>query len=222
MDHMIGSVGTYWFSKKAGQELSSVGGDINSFSNSVEGGAKWLVNKVKGKMQKPLPQLLKEYDMPIGLFPEDATNYEFNEETKKLTVFIPSACEVGYKDSSILRFFTKVTGNLEKGKLANVEGIKTKVLLIWFNISLAALPIRFRSPLRVQYKRVGLDHIRGTNACSALFPHPTTKVTGNLEKGKLAAVEGIKTKVVLIWVKVSCITSEESKVHFSVGMTSSK
>ncbi|KAG1365667.1 hypothetical protein COCNU_12G006670 [Cocos nucifera] len=85
-------------------------------------------------MQKPLPDLLQEYDMPIGLFPKDATNYEFNEETRKLTVFIPSACEVGYKDSSVLRFFTTVTGYLEKGKLTNVEGMKTKVL-IWVKVT---------------------------------------------------------------------------------------
>ncbi|KAG2628602.1 hypothetical protein PVAP13_3KG245900 [Panicum virgatum] len=73
-----------------------------------------MVNKIKGKMQKALPDLLKEYDMPAGLFPRDATNYEFNEETKKLTVYIPSACDIGYKDSSVLRFFTCVTGYLEK------------------------------------------------------------------------------------------------------------
>ncbi|XP_073100768.1 uncharacterized protein At5g01610 [Elaeis guineensis] len=134
MDHMVNKMGTYWFNKKATKELSSVGDEINSISNSIEGGAKWLVNKMKGRMQKRLPDLLQEYDMPIGLFPKDATNYEFNEETRKLTVFIPSACEVSYKDSSVLRFFTTVTGYLEKGKLTNVEGMKTKVL-IWVKVT---------------------------------------------------------------------------------------
>ncbi|CAH8387218.1 unnamed protein product [Eruca vesicaria subsp. sativa] len=54
----------------------------------------------------------------------DATNYEFNEETCKLTVFIRETCEVGFRDSSVLRFSTTVTGYLEKGKLAEVEGLK--------------------------------------------------------------------------------------------------
>ncbi|XP_008792175.2 uncharacterized protein At5g01610 [Phoenix dactylifera] len=134
MDQMMNKMGTYWFNKKATKELSTVGGEINSISNSIEGGTKWLVNKIKGKMQKPLPDLLQEYDMPIGLFPKDATNYEFNEETRKITVFIPSACEVSYNDSSVLRFFTTVTGYLEKGKLTNVEGMKTKVL-IWVKVT---------------------------------------------------------------------------------------
>jgi len=88
-------------------------------------------------MQKPLPELLKEYDLPVGLFPSDATNYEFNEETKKLTVFIPSVCEVGYRDSSVLRFSTSVTGYLEKGKLVDVQGLKTKVL-VWTKVTLVS------------------------------------------------------------------------------------
>uniref|UniRef100_A0A5B7BAI5 DUF538 family protein n=1 Tax=Davidia involucrata TaxID=16924 RepID=A0A5B7BAI5_DAVIN len=134
MDQILNKVGSYWFSQKANKEINSVGDDINSLSSSIEGGTKWLVNKIKGKMQKPLPELLKEYDLAVGIFPRDATNYEFNEETRKLTVFIPSICEVGYRDSSVLRFTTIVTGYLEKGKLADIEGIKTKVM-IWVKVT---------------------------------------------------------------------------------------
>ncbi|KAF5196546.1 DUF538 family protein (Protein of unknown function, DUF538) [Thalictrum thalictroides] len=134
MDQIMGKMGGYWFNNKANKELNSVGQDINSLGSSIEGGTKWLVNKIKGKMQKPLPELLKEYDMAVGIFPRDATNYEFNEETGKLIVYIPSICEVGYKDSSVLRLFTTVTGYLEKGKLADVEGMKTKVM-IWVKVT---------------------------------------------------------------------------------------
>ncbi|NP_001235361.1 uncharacterized protein LOC100305947 [Glycine max] len=134
MDEILNKVGSYWFSKKASKEFNSVGDDINSLSTSIEGGTKWLVNKLKGKMQKALTELLKEYDLPIGIFPRDATNYEFNEETGKLVVYIPQVCEVGYRDSSVLRFSTSVSGYLEKGKLAEIEGIKTKVL-IWVKVT---------------------------------------------------------------------------------------
>lgn len=44
-----------------------------------------------------------------------------------------------------------------------------------------------------------------------------TTVTGYLEKGKLADIEGMKTKFV-IWIKVTSITSDGSKLHFMVGM----
>ena len=70
----------------------------------------------------------------MGLFPQDATNYELAEDTKLLTVYIASPFEVGYKDSSVLRFATSVTGYLEKGKLTHVEGLKTKIL-IWTKVT---------------------------------------------------------------------------------------
>ncbi|KAM7463926.1 hypothetical protein LguiA_032047 [Lonicera macranthoides] len=133
MDQVFNKVGSYWINQKASKEFNSVGNDINSISDSIEGGTKWIVNKIKGKMQKPLPELLKDYDIAIGIFPRDATNYEFDEEKKKLTVFIPSVCEVGYKDQSVLRFSTTVNGFLEKGKLTEIEGMKTKVM-IWVKV----------------------------------------------------------------------------------------
>ncbi|THU53658.1 hypothetical protein C4D60_Mb10t16760 [Musa balbisiana] len=163
MDQILNKVGSYWINKRANKEISSVGDDINSLSSSIEGGAKWLVNKLKGKMQKSLPELLREYDMPIGLFPQDATHYEFNEETGKLTVYIPSICEVGYRDSSVLRFLTIVTGYLEKGKLVDIEGIKTKVL-IWAkvnSITTEGSKIHFTTGVKKSRSRDAYEVLRG-------------------------------------------------------------
>lgn len=87
-----------------------------------------------GKVQKPLAEVLKEYDLPVGLFPREATNYELDEGSKKLVVNIPSVCEVTYRDQSLLRFSTKVSATLEKGKLSDVDGIKTKFIL-WLRVS---------------------------------------------------------------------------------------
>ncbi|KAL8093095.1 uncharacterized protein At5g01610-like [Apium graveolens] len=134
MDQILGKVGSYWLNQRATKELGSVSNSINSMSSSIEGGATWLVNKVKGSVQKPLAELLKEYDLPVGIFPRDATNYEFNEKTKRLTVYIPDICEVGYKDSSVLKFYTHVIGYLEKGKLKDVEGMKTKGMM-WAQVT---------------------------------------------------------------------------------------
>lgn len=115
-----------------------------------------------GKMQKPLAELLQEHDLPVGIFPRDATNYEFNEETRKLTVFIPSVCEVGYRDSSVLRFYTTVTGFLEKGKLVDVEGIKTK-LMIWVKVTAITTDrskIHFTAGLKKTRSRQAYDVLR--------------------------------------------------------------
>lgn len=113
-------------------------------------------------MQKPLPELLKDCDLPVGIFPRDATNYEFNEETRKLTVFIPEVCEVGYRDSSVVRFSTVVTGYLEKGKLSDIEGMKTKVM-IWVkvtNISSDGSKVTFTAGIKKGRSREAYEVLR--------------------------------------------------------------
>lgn len=87
-----------------------------------------------GKMKKPLAEFLKENDLPVGLFPKGAINCEYNEETKRLVVHIEEVCEVGYKDSSVLRFDKTVSGVLERGRLGEIEGMKTK-MLIWIRVT---------------------------------------------------------------------------------------
>ncbi|KAI3788694.1 hypothetical protein L2E82_01467 [Cichorium intybus] len=129
MDQLMG----YWFSSKA-EEINNVGKDINNAPKKMGKGAKKMVQAATEKKQKPLTEVLKEYNLPGGLFPNDVKKYELDEETKKLTVTLKSICEVTYRDSSILRFAASVTGHLEKGKLSDIEGLKTKGML-WVKVT---------------------------------------------------------------------------------------
>ncbi|KAL4588290.1 hypothetical protein LXL04_001173 [Taraxacum kok-saghyz] len=132
MDSLMG----FWFNSQA-KEINKVGKDIGDAPKNMGKGAKKMVNSVTEKKQKPLPEVLKEYNLPSGLFPKDFKKYEFDEETKKLTVTFKSACEVTYRDSSILRFNTSVTGHIEKGKFSDIEGLKTKGML-WVKVTCIA------------------------------------------------------------------------------------
>ncbi|KAA8540996.1 hypothetical protein F0562_024866 [Nyssa sinensis] len=76
---------------------------ILTFSNTVEEKAKWIFNKLKGKPLKALPDFLREYNLPPGLFPQNITCYEFDETKAKLIVYLPSPCEACFKDSSVIR-----------------------------------------------------------------------------------------------------------------------
>ncbi|XP_057815586.2 uncharacterized protein At5g01610 [Cryptomeria japonica] len=134
MEKALFKVSSFRLSQKAKKELSSIGDDFNSFTTTVEGGAKWIFNKLKGKTQKPLSELLQDYNLPPGLFPQNATNYDFDEVRAKLTVYIPSVCEVGFKDSSVVRYSTRVSGFLLRGKLTGIEGMKTKIVL-WVKVT---------------------------------------------------------------------------------------
>ncbi|XP_060206254.1 uncharacterized protein At5g01610-like [Lycium barbarum] len=163
MDSVMNKAGSYLIGQKANKEFSNVTNDLNNLQHSITGGTKKLVNKIKGKVQKPLRELLKEYDIPVGIFPRDATNYEFNEETKKLTVHIPEMCEITYKDASIVRFNSTVTGHLEKGKLDEIEGMKTKVMFLFLTVSVILCEqteIHFTAGLRRTRPRAAYEVLR--------------------------------------------------------------
>ncbi|KAG2707053.1 hypothetical protein I3843_05G118300 [Carya illinoinensis] len=131
-------VGSSWITKKAKEEFSNLTDDITTLSNTVEDKAKWIFNKLKGKPLKSLPDLLQEYNLPRGLFPQNITCYEFDESKAKLIVYLPSVCEVSFKDSSVIRYATRVKAILGRGKLMGIEGMKTKVL-VWVKVTNVAV-----------------------------------------------------------------------------------
>ena len=51
---------------------------------------------------------------------------------------MPSACELGFKDSSALRYATRVKGVLTRGQLTAIEGMKTKVV-VWVKVTTVAV-----------------------------------------------------------------------------------
>ncbi|KAL5648060.1 hypothetical protein ACJX0J_042415, partial [Zea mays] len=67
MDTTMIKVGVYCLGPPSNKEISSAGDDLESLSTSVGDGAEWLVNKLKGKMQKPLADLLNDQlQVPVG------------------------------------------------------------------------------------------------------------------------------------------------------------
>lgn len=134
----VGSIkaaaGSFWITKKAKEELKDISQDLSTVSNVVEEKAKWIFNKLKGTPSKSLPDLLREYNLPAGLFPLNIKCYEFDETKAKLIVYLPHPCEVSFKDSSVIRYATRVKAILLRGKLMGIEGMKTKVL-VWVKVT---------------------------------------------------------------------------------------
>lgn len=91
-----------------------------------------------GKPSRSLPELLREYNLPVGLFPQNITCYEFDESKSRLTVHLPFSCELSFKDSSVIRYAPRVKCILLRGKLMGIEGMKTKVL-VWVKITNVAV-----------------------------------------------------------------------------------
>ncbi|KAJ7956433.1 Protein of unknown function, DUF538 [Quillaja saponaria] len=134
MEKALTKVGSFWISKKAKEEISNITDDLSSLSNTVEEKAKQIFKKLKGKPSKALPDLLREHNLPPGLFPRNITCYEFVESKAKLIVYLPSTCEVSFKDSSVVRYATHIKGTLSRGKFTGIEGMKTKILM-WVKVN---------------------------------------------------------------------------------------
>lgn len=49
-------------------------------------------------------------------------------------MYLPSPCEVCFKDSSVIRYAARIKGTLSRGKLNGIEGMKTKVL-VWVKVT---------------------------------------------------------------------------------------
>ncbi|TKV97521.1 hypothetical protein SEVIR_9G499600v4 [Setaria viridis] len=137
VEKALTKLGSFTISRKAKKELSSIGGDISRFSSTVEEKAKWVFEKLKGH-KKSLPDLLREHNLPPGLFPRNIICYEYDESNSKLVVHLSKPCEVSFKDSSIIRYAPRVKATLSRGKLSGIEGMKTKVV-VWVKVASVSL-----------------------------------------------------------------------------------
>lgn len=96
-----------------------------------------MFEKLKGH-KKSLPDLLREHNLPPGLFPRNIICYEYDESNSKLVVHLSKPCEVSFKDSSIIRYAPRVKATLSRGKLSGIEGMKTKVV-VWVKVASVSL-----------------------------------------------------------------------------------
>lgn len=83
---------------------------------------------------KTLPDLLEEHTLPRGLFPRDITDFTFDENTKRITVNMPDDRWQLICNSCTLQFSKTVTGLLERGKLSDINEMRTQAAT-WGKIS---------------------------------------------------------------------------------------
>lgn len=106
----------------------------------------FALSRNPGNPAKTLPDLLKEHTLPPGLFPKDITDFKFDENTKKITVIMPDDKWELICNSCVLQFSKTVTGFLERGKLSDINEMKTQTGTGWGKIS--CIKIRQQSEQR--------------------------------------------------------------------------
>ncbi|KAH1114799.1 hypothetical protein J1N35_008177 [Gossypium stocksii] len=172
MEKALTKVGSFWISKKAKEELFNITEELSAVSNTVEEKAKWILNKLKGRGALiPLADVLREHNLPPGLFPRNITCYEMDDSKSKLSVYMPAACEVRFKDGSAVRYGRRVKGTLSKGKLSGMEGMKTKVV-VWVKVT--GVSVESCKSDKVWFMASGVKKSRPKDAYE--LPHDSVRV----------------------------------------------
>ncbi|CAN4093049.1 unnamed protein product [Withania somnifera] len=78
-------------------------------------------------------EILQEYDFPVGLLPKGVTSYEFDKTTGNFVVYLEKTCTFDIEGYT-LKYMSKITGKISKGRLSNLKGVQVKVLFLWINI----------------------------------------------------------------------------------------
>eukprot|EP00850_Spirogloea_muscicola_P011684 SM000073S21460 [mRNA] locus=s73:389915:394115:- [translate_table: standard] len=134
MDSLLSKAGGFLMQRRATTEWNSFNDDVTSLSKSASESTSRLINKLRGKAQLLITELLAKHGLPRGLFPKDVTGYTFDEATSRLEVTLGSCREVHYPDKSVVRFDSTISGILEERSLTVIEGMKTKMLL-WMKVT---------------------------------------------------------------------------------------
>lgn len=79
-------------------------------------------------------EILQSYDFPVGLLPKGATGYDLDEKTGRFNAYFNKPCSFSLDGSYQLKYNSKISGYISKGKISKLSGISVKVLFMWLNI----------------------------------------------------------------------------------------
>ncbi|KAL3517426.1 hypothetical protein ACH5RR_020015 [Cinchona calisaya] len=80
-------------------------------------------------------EILKSYDLPVGLLPKGSTGYDLDEKTGKFSAYFNESCSFSLEGGYKLKYNSKINGYISKGRLSKLSGVSVKVLFLWFNIA---------------------------------------------------------------------------------------
>ncbi|KAG5528982.1 hypothetical protein RHGRI_029594 [Rhododendron griersonianum] len=112
--------------------------DLEEFTDLHRGGGKSNNGKAISdafKLIKSLPDLLREYNLPPGLFPSKHNRLRIRRGKRQAHCVL--ALSLGGQLQGLfhfLRYTPRVKGTLSRGKLSGIEGMKTKAL-VWVKVT---------------------------------------------------------------------------------------
>ncbi|RVW97852.1 hypothetical protein CK203_021202 [Vitis vinifera] len=79
-------------------------------------------------------EVLEDYYFPVGHLPKGVKGYDLNITRGKFSVYFNDTCSFSLESSYQLKYMPTVKGYISNGKLSSLEGVYTRLFLVWMEI----------------------------------------------------------------------------------------
>ncbi|KAE8714157.1 hypothetical protein F3Y22_tig00110201pilonHSYRG00378 [Hibiscus syriacus] len=88
-------------------------------------------------LKPPLHQAeLINFGFPVGLLPASVKKYTLNQTSGHFAVDLGGTCKITLPPDNYLAAYSKrITGKIENGKIAELDGIRVRALFKWWSIT---------------------------------------------------------------------------------------
>ncbi|KAL0900641.1 hypothetical protein Bca101_084602 [Brassica carinata] len=77
-------------------------------------------------------EILQANGLPSGIFPKGVTEFAFDGETGRFSVYLNQSCDAKYETE--LRYDTNITGTIGSANVGDLSGISAQELFLWFPV----------------------------------------------------------------------------------------
>ncbi|EOY30864.1 PREDICTED: uncharacterized protein LOC18588637 [Theobroma cacao] len=79
---------------------------------------------------------LTTYGFPVGLLPASVQKYTLNQSSGHFAVELGGTCKITLPPDNYLATYSKrITGKIDQGKIAELDGIRVRALFKWWSIT---------------------------------------------------------------------------------------
>nr|GMD27832.1 uncharacterized protein LOC109182538 [Ipomoea batatas]GME09479.1 uncharacterized protein LOC109182538 [Ipomoea batatas] len=79
-------------------------------------------------------EVVESFDFPVGILPVGITGYDIDWKTGKFDAYLKDSCSFSLEGSYKLNYNSRISGDIQNGRITNLSGVSVKVFFLWLNI----------------------------------------------------------------------------------------
>ncbi|KAI3679056.1 hypothetical protein L6452_38363 [Arctium lappa] len=94
----------------------------------------WLLLASAARVGKPSAyDVLKSYNLPIGVLPQNVSGYDLDPNSGKFSVYISDDCDFKV-DRYEIQYSPTIKGVIHQNQIEELDGVQVKITLFWIDI----------------------------------------------------------------------------------------